>query len=84
MVRGDGLRRLFEAGGVVALRATARLHRPLIPVELWEQRAVVPAAGGDPDKAAAAEVLLAPVGITLEPYTDGPAAEPGAAADGGA
>jgi hypothetical protein len=53
------------------LAATA----PVIPVEPWEWRAFVEAAGGDPEKAAAAEGLLAPVGITLESYTGAPTVE---------
>ncbi len=50
------------------LAATA----PVIPVEPQEWQAFVEVAGGDPGKAASAEGLLAPVGITLEPYTGEP------------
>jgi hypothetical protein len=62
------------------LAATA----PVIPVEPWEWRAFVEAADGDPEKAAAAESLLTPVGITLEPYTGAPRNTRGAEPDGGA
>jgi hypothetical protein len=44
---------------------------PVIPAELREWQAFVEAAAGDPVKAAAAEGLLAPVGITVEPYIAG-------------
>jgi hypothetical protein len=44
---------------------------PVIPAESRERQAFVEAAGGDPGKAAAAEGLLAPVGITIEPHLAG-------------
>lgn len=56
---------------------------PVIVVEPREWDAFVELAGGDPDKAALAEELLAPVGITLGHFTDVPSTEPGAAEDGG-
>jgi hypothetical protein len=80
MAFSDSLKRaawsLFER----RLAATA----PVIPVEPWEWRAFVEAADGDPEKAAAVEGLLVPVGITLAPYTGAPTAEPDPAAGGGA
>lgn len=48
------------------LAATA----PVLPVEPWEWQAYVELAGGDAAKAAAAEQLLAPVGITLAPFLE--------------
>jgi hypothetical protein len=57
---------------------------PVIPVEPREWDVFVELAGSDPDKAALAEDLLAPVGITLGPFADAPESEPGGAADGGA
>jgi hypothetical protein len=56
---------------------------PVIPAEPWEWEAFVDAADGDPTKVIAAEQLLAPVGITLEPFTGGGAAEPAPAPDAG-
>ena len=54
---------------------------PLIPAEPREWQAFVEAANGDPTKAVAAEYLLAPVGITLGPYTGASAAGPHSAPD---
>jgi hypothetical protein len=44
----------------------------VIPVEPREWQALVEIAGGDPVKAAAAERLLADVGITTKPLADAP------------
>jgi hypothetical protein len=54
----------------------------VIPVEPWEWQAFVELAGGHPAKAAAAEQLLVPVGISLAPFLDHKPTEPSSPADG--